>query len=337
MQFIDEARVYLKAGDGGNGCVSFRREKYVECGGPDGGDGGNGGSIIFEADPHCNTLLSFRYKQHFKAQDGENGKGATRTGKAGENIVLSVPLGTQIYLEDDLLLGDLTSEGQRIVVAKGGLRGLGNARFKSSINRSPRKRTFGTSGEEILVRLKLKLLSDAGLVGLPNAGKSTFLSRATSAKPKIADYPFTTLSPMLGMVYLEDEEFVLADIPGLVEGANLGIGLGDQFLKHIERCRVLVHLVDATSADVAKDYRIIREELGLYSESLAYKPSIVCLNKCDALNDESIKNNMDQLSQEISGSQVNTTVIPVSTITGMGISDVLRVVLKTLDRTLNNQ
>ncbi len=297
MQFIDEAKIYLKAGDGGNGCVSFRREKYVDMGGPDGGDGGRGSSIIFESNIHLNTLLHFRYQQHFKAGNGEGGKGANRRGKSAETLVLQVPVGTQIFSEDGLLLHDFTENEQRWEILEGGKGGLGNSHFKSSINQAPTRRTDGEKGEELWVWLKLKLLSDVGLVGLPNAGKSTFLASTTAAKPKIANYPFTTLSPNLGVVYINEEEFVIADIPGLIEGASEGHGLGDKFLKHIERCRVLIHLIDGSSEDVEADYNIIKGELEAYSELLKDKTEIICLNKCDILSEEEIQDKVRKLEE----------------------------------------
>lgn len=266
MHFIDEATIYLKAGDGGNGAISFRREKYIEKGGPDGGDGGRGGSIIFEGNAHLNTLLNFRYKQHFKAGNAEQGKGATRTGRSADDLILQVPIGTQILAENGrTLIHDFTIDKQQFEIIKGGGGGLGNSHFKSSTNQRPRFRTGGELGAEMSVQLQLKLLSDAGLIGLPNSGKSTFLSTTTAAKPKIADYPFTTITPGLGVVYVDEEEFVLADIPGLIEGAHLGCGLGDKFLRHIERCGVLIHLIDGTSDDVVKDYQTIRRELAAYA------------------------------------------------------------------------
>lgn len=324
MQFIDEARIYLKAGNGGDGCVSFRREKYIDRGGPDGGNGGKGSSIIFESTEHLNTLLDFRYKKHFKASNGEHGKGKNRTGKSQPPMILKVPVGTQICSEDGMfVLHDFTESEDRYEVLSGGKGGLGNAHFKSSVNQAPRRRTEGEAGIEMDVLLQLKLLSDAGLVGLPNAGKSTFLAKATSAKPKIADYQFTTLKPGLGVVYVSEEEFVLADIPGLIEGAHEGHGLGDRFLKHIERCGVLLHLIDGTSDDVAKDYITIRKELESYSELLKDKPEIVCLNKTDMMENEEIKEK-EALLQNISGKKI----LKISGYTGTNVTDVLRLCLQ---------
>ena len=289
MKFLDEAKVYLKSGDGGNGCMSFRREKYVEFGGPDGGDGGRGGDVIFEAVGSLNTLIDFRYRQHFKAPRGENGKGRNMTGAAGKELVIKVPVGTQV-LDDDKqsILADLTEEGQRITYLTGGDGGFGNARFKSSTNQAPRRADPGWPGQEQWVWLRLKLIADAGLVGLPNAGKSTFLSVVSRATPKIADYPFTTLHPNLGVVTLGESDFVLADIPGLIEGAHEGSGLGDRFLGHIERCGVLLHLIDGTQEDVAGAYRTIRQELAAYGGALSEKVEVVGLNKIDALDPEDI-------------------------------------------------
>jgi GTPase len=323
MPFIDEAKIYLKAGDGGDGCVSFRREKYEDMGGPDGGDGGRGGSIIFKSNSHINTLLGFRYKQHFKADNGANGKGANKYGKSSDPLILEVPIGTQIFTEDGLLIYDFTKNLQEFEVIKGGSGGLGNSHFKSSINQAPRRRTEGEVGKEMWVKLKLKLLSDAGLIGLPNAGKSTFLASTTSAKPKIANYKFTTLSPSLGVVYVDEEEFVLADIPGLIDGAHMGHGLGDRFLKHIERCGVLIHLIDGSSEDVAQDYKTIRHELTSYSELLKDKQEIVCLNKCDLLSEEDIANKIDILEKI-----TRTKVFTISTYTTAGLSTVIKLVLQ---------
>lgn len=322
MQFIDEVKIYLKSGNGGNGAVSFRREKYIEYGGPDGGDGGRGGSIIFTSNPHINTLLSYRYNQHFKAESGEHGKGANCTGKSGSDLFLEVPVGTQILSESGNLIYDLAKPYEEFKILQGGKGGLGNVHFKSSINQAPTKRIDGTKGEELWVWLKLKILSDAGLIGLPNAGKSTFLSRSTAAHPKIADYPFTTLSPGLGVAQIDDREIVLADIPGLIEGASEGLGLGDRFLKHIERCGILVHLIDIFGENIAKDYKIIRQELVSYSDILGAKPEIICLNKCDGIDEESIKQKIKELNKV-----TKNPIYPISAHTGQGINDVLRAIL----------
>jgi GTP-binding protein len=290
MKFLDEAKVFVKSGDGGDGCVAFRREKFLEFGGPSGGNGGRGGDVVVEAVANLNTLIDFRYAQHFKARKGGNGEGSDRTGAGADPVMLKVPVGTQIIDEDrETLLADLTRPGQRFVLARGGDGGFGNTHFKSATNRAPRKATKGFPGEERWVWLRLKLIADAGLVGLPNAGKSTFLAAATAAKPKIADYPFTTLTPGLGVVRLSPtEEFVLADIPGLIEGASEGAGLGQKFLGHIERCAVLLHLVDGAAGEVTRAYRTVRAELEAYGNGLADKPEIVALNKTDAMTPREI-------------------------------------------------
>jgi GTP-binding protein len=319
MHFIDEARIFLKSGNGGHGCVSFRREKFIERGGPNGGNGGRGASIIFVANAHMNTLLSFRYKQHFRADNGEAGKGSDMDGKSKPPMILQVPIGTQILNEDlSLMLYDFTEEGQEYEILKGGKGGIGNAHFKSSTNQAPRFAIPGQITEEISVYLQLKLLADAGLVGLPNAGKSTFLAHVTNAKPKIADYPFTTLRPGLGVVKIEDNEFVLADIPGLIEGAHLGSGLGDRFLKHIERCKILIHLIDASSDDVTRDYQIIRNELDSYSSDLTEKIEIVCLNKIDIVPEELLGQKTAALEAAI-----NKKILHISGATGQNIKTVL--------------
>jgi GTP-binding protein len=331
MNFIDEAKIYIKGGNGGNGCVSFHREKFIDKGGPDGGDGGRGGSIIFRSNHHLNTLVNFRYKQQFSASSGANGKGSNRSGKSGESLILDLPIGTQIFSEDkSILLYDFTENQQSFEIIKGGSGGLGNSHFKSSVNQAPRRRTEGGIAEEMWVNLSLKLLSDVGLLGLPNSGKSTFLSRATSAKPKIADYPFTTLVPHLGVVYIDEEEFVLADIPGLIEGAHKGHGLGDKFLKHIERCNVLIHLIDGSSLSVEGDYKTIRLELESYSLLLKDKAEIICLNKCDILTDEEINEKINKLRQI-----TNQKIFPISTYTNTGIKEIIKLALATLKEPLN--
>jgi GTPase len=287
MRFLDQAKVYVRSGDGGNGCLSFRREKFIEFGGPDGGDGGQGGNVWVECVTNLNTLIDFRYQQHFKAGNGKHGMGANRAGASGGDAVLKVPPGTQVFAEDnETLLADLVHPGQRARIAAGGNGGFGNAHFKSSTNRAPRRVNPGQPGLEMTIWLRLKLIADAGIIGLPNAGKSTFLAAVSAAKPKIADYPFTTLHPNLGVVKAGDMDFVLADIPGLIEGAHEGAGVGDRFLGHVERCRVLLHLVDVTESDVAEAYRTVRGELKAYGAGLHRKREIVALSKCDAVTAE---------------------------------------------------
>jgi len=319
MKFLDEAKIFLKSGDGGQGCVAFRREKFIEFGGPNGGNGGRGGDIIFEAVDNLNTLIDFRYQQHFKAERGQGGMGSSRTGAAGHALVIKVPVGTQL-LDDSKtnVLEDFTHAGQRVVFLRGGDGGFGNEHYKTSTNRAPRKSSPGWPGEEMWVWLRLKLIADAGLVGLPNAGKSTFLSVVSRAKPKIADYPFTTLAPQLGVVGYHDKEFILADIPGLIEGAHEGVGLGTRFLGHVERCKTLLHLIDGTQEDVAEAYRVIQSELKEYGNHLADKPQVLVLNKCDALLDEEI-NEKKALLEKLSGSQVLT----ISAISRQGVNEVL--------------
>ena len=321
MKFLDEAKVFVKSGDGGNGCMSFRREKYIEFGGPDGGDGGRGGDVVIECVQGLNTLIDYRYQQHFKAQRGNHGMGRDRTGAKGDDIVLQLPQGTEILAEDkETVLADLTEVGQRIVLLEGGEKGLGNARFKSSTNRAPRKTIPGGAGEEMWIWLRLKLIADVGLVGLPNAGKSTFISAVSRAKPKVADYPFTTLHPNLGMVRRLDGELVIADIPGLIEGASEGHGLGTRFLGHVERCGALLHLIDGTAEDVAENYRIVRTELDKYGDVLQDKTEIVALNKCDALLDEEIEEKKAAL-EEASG----RTVHVISGVAQMGVDDLMNI------------
>lgn len=323
MKFVDQAKVNLRAGKGGDGCLSFRREKFIEFGGPNGGDGGRGGDVIAEAVAGLNTLIDFRYQPHIKAGTGQAGAGANRTGAAGHDRVIRVPVGTQVFAEDgETLLADLTMEGQRTVLAHGGSAGVGNARFKSSTNRAPRRTIPGGPGEERWVILRLKLLADAGLVGLPNAGKSTFLAHVSRARPKIADYPFTTLAPQLGVVYAEGEEFVLADIPGLIAGAHEGAGLGTRFLGHVERCRVLIHLVDGTADDVVAAYRIIREELAGYGAGLAEKPELLALNKADALSAAVIAEKHAALARAAGRSADDVAVI--SGVSGQGVDALIR-------------
>ena len=332
MQFIDEAKIYIKAGNGGHGAVSFRREKYIERGGPDGGDGGLGGSIIFKSNSHLNTLIKFRFKKHFKADNGEQGKGYNKTGQSRDPLILEVPVGTQIFSKDgNLLVYDFIKDQEEFEVIKGGKGGLGNSHLKSSTNQAPRKRTEGEVGGEMDVALKMKLLSDAGIVGLSNVGKSTFLSVSTSAKPKIADYRFTTLKPGLGVVYVSDEEFVLADIPGLIKGAHEGSGLGDRFLKHIERCGVLIHIIDVTHEDVATDYNTIRNELESYSPLLKKKYEILCINKTDSVLEEELREKIQILEN-----LTNKKVHPISGYTKAGVDIVLKKTLEAVKAWKNN-
>lgn len=326
MKFLDEAKVYIRSGDGGNGCVAFRREKFIEFGGPSGGNGGRGGDVIVEVADGLNTLIDYRYQQHFKAPKGTNGMGSDRHGANGKAIVLKVPLGTQIIDEDrETLIHDFTRVGESLVLAEGGNGGFGNAHFKSSTNRAPRRANPGQPGEERWIWLRLKLIADAGLVGLPNAGKSTFLSKVSAAKPKIADYPFTTLHPQLGVVRVQDREFVLADIPGLIEGAHEGAGLGDRFLGHVERCRVLLHLVDAGCDHAGRAYKIVRGEMEAYAGALAEKVEIVALNKIDAVTAEDLKKQRDRLKRA-----AKKTPLLVSGVTGEGVQDVLRALVEVI-------
>jgi GTP-binding protein len=332
MKFLDEAKVYIRSGDGGNGCVSFRREKFIEFGGPNGGDGGKGGDVVVEAVDGLNTLIDYRYQQHFKAKNGRGGMGKDRHGASGADAILKVPVGTQVYEEDGTtLIADLTEAGQRAVLAHGGNGGFGNAHFKTSTNRAPRHANPGQPGEEHTIRLRLKLIADAGIVGLPNAGKSTFLAAVTAAKPKIADYPFTTLNPQLGVAESGGREFVLADIPGLIEGAHEGVGLGDRFLGHVERCRVLLHLVDGTLADAGAAYKTVREELSAYGHALADKPEIVALTKADALDPTAIKQQVARLQRA-----AKKKPFVVSAVSGNGVADVLRAVLAVIEQTRHN-
>jgi len=327
MKFLDEAKVYIASGAGGDGCVSFRREKFIEFGGPNGGDGGRGGDVVVEAVTGLNTLIDYRYQQHFKAQRGGNGMGKDRAGANGKDVVLKVPIGTQVYEEDgETLLADLTQVGERVMISKGGNGGFGNAHFKSSTNRAPRRANPGQPGEERTVRLRLKLIADAGLIGLPNAGKSTFLAAVSAAKPKIADYPFTTLHPQLGVVRVDEREFVLADLPGLIEGAHEGTGLGDRFLGHTERCRVLLHLVDGTSDDAGAAYKVVRGELEAYGQGLIDKPEIVALSKADAMSLEAVKLQSAKLKKAS-----RKTPLILSSASGQGVTEVLRALFKVID------
>lgn len=332
MQFLDEAKIFIQSGAGGDGCMSFRREAHVPKGGPDGGNGAKGGAVIARCVAGLNTLIDFRYNQHFKAKRGEGGKGRDCSGKAAEDLIIEVPVGTQIIADgSEIVLADMTKAGQEFTLAEGGDGGFGNAHFKSSVNQAPRRVTKGQPGEELWVWLKLKLISDAGLVGLPNAGKSTFLSSVSRAKPKIADYPFTTLKPQLGVVYIDEKEFVMADIPGLIEGAHKGVGLGIRFLKHVERCGVILHLIDATGDDVVEVYKTIREELGQYSEVLANKKEIIALNKADAVSEEEMQEKKKQLEQ-----YTKKTVNIISAVARTGVENVLRQLLASIEEFREN-
>jgi GTPase len=321
MKFLDQAKIYLRSGDGGDGVVAFRREKFIEFGGPDGGDGGKGGDIVLEAVQNLNTLIDFRYTQHFRAKKGGNGSGSDKTGAGAPDVVIKLPVGTEVLADDRMtLLADLDRPGKRVLLLKGGDGGFGNTHFKSSTNRAPRRRDKGWPGEERWVWLRLKLIADAGLVGLPNAGKSTLLAAASAARPKIADYPFTTLHPQLGVVRLSaSEEFVLADIPGLIEGAHDGAGLGDRFLGHVERCAVLLHLVDGAAGDVVRAWRTVRAELAEYGGGLADKPELIGLNKADAMTPREVSARRAALAKA-SGRKV----MVLSGVSGQGVPEVLR-------------
>ena len=340
MKFLDQARVYIRSGDGGAGSVSFRREKFIEFGGPDGGDGGRGGDVVVECVEGLNTLIDYRYQQHFKAKTGVHGMGKNRAGARGADAVLRVPTGTQVYAEDaETLLADMTEIGQRIVIAKGGNGGFGNAYFKSSTNRAPRRANPGQTGVEMNIVLRLKLIADAGLVGLPNAGKSTFLAAVSAAKPKIADYPFTTLHPNLGVVAVDEREFVLADIPGLIEGAHEGLGLGDRFLGHVERCTVLLHLIDGTCDHAGQAYKTVRGELEAYGAGLSEKLEIVALTKIDALDPETLKKQRERLRRAMrndaasDASDGTRPLLLLSAVSGAGVQDALRMLLRIVDST----
>lgn len=330
MKFLDQAKIFVKSGDGGRGCVSFRREKYIEFGGPNGGDGGKGGSVIFEAVENLNTLIDFRYQQHFKAPRGQHGMGSEMAGAKGEDLIIKVPVGTEIVADDgQTVLADMITPGQRFLIAKGGDGGRGNTRFKTSTNQAPRYAEPGWPGEEMWVWLKLKIIADVGLIGMPNAGKSTFLTSVTRARPKIADYPFTTMHPHLGVAWLDNREIVIADIPGLIEGAHEGIGLGDRFLKHVERCAAFLHLIDGTAEDVVTPYLTIRKELELYKSDLIKKPEIVAINKCDSLNEKEIKQKVKALEKAC-----GHTVYAISAIAKKGVTDCLRDVAQFVTRNL---
>ncbi|NRA74273.1 MAG: GTPase ObgE [Rickettsiales bacterium] len=318
MSFVDEVKIYIKAGDGGDGCVSFRREKFIPRGGPNGGDGGNGGDIVIKTDNNLSTLLDYRYRQHFRAKKGENGKGSDMHGASGKPLIIRVPCGTQIYAEDNkTIIADLDKESDSMIIAHGGKGGFGNAHFKTSVNQAPRQFTKGELGESLWVWLKLKLISDVGIMGLPNAGKSTLISKVTSAKSKTANYPFTTLKPVLGVVNIIENSFVLADIPGLIEGASSGVGLGHKFLKHIERCNILLHVIDITEKDFLKNYKTIRGELGDYNETLLDKQEIMVFNKIDLI-DEKKKN---KIIKVIEKNFPNKKYFLISSYSGDGIKE----------------
>ena len=335
MQFIDEATIYVKAGNGGNGAISFRREKFIPKGGPDGGDGGKGGDIIIRCVANLNTLLDFKYTKEFIAQNGENGHGSNSHGKSGEDLIINVPVGTEVYFDDEEEARiDFMEVGQEVIIAKGGNGGFGNTYFKSSVNQAPRRANPGQEGQEFTLFLKLKILSDVGLIGLPNAGKSTFLSVVTKAKPKIADYPFTTLEPQLGVVSIDDYDFVIADLPGLIEGASEGRGLGDRFLKHTERCSVLLHLIDINSDDIVRDYKTIRKELKKYSPKLFKKDEVIALSKCDSLPEEEREAKKKLIEKE---AKKGTKIFLISSVARIGLTDVLRELKKEVIHYKNNQ
>ncbi len=339
MKFLDQARVYVRSGDGGAGCVSFRREKFIEFGGPDGGDGGRGGDVVVECADGLNTLIDFRYQQHFKAKTGMHGMGKNRAGGRGADVVLKAPVGTQVFDEETGdLLADLARPGERVVIAQGGNGGFGNAHFTTSTNRAPRRANPGQPGVEKTIVLRLKLIADVGLVGLPNAGKSTLLAAVSAAKPKIADYPFTTLHPGLGVVKIDDRDFVLADIPGLIEGAHEGAGLGDRFLGHVERCGAILHLVEATGEHAGSAYRTVRRELQAYGEGLAEKAEIVALSKVDAVDPETLKLQRERLQRAMRSygppapEGARRRLIELSAVSGAGVRDALRAALAEVDR-----
>jgi len=326
MKFLDQAKVYIRSGSGGNGCVSFRREKFIEFGGPNGGDGGRGGDVWAEAAENLNTLIDYRFQQHVAARNGGHGMGKEMAGANGSDAVLKVPVGTQIFEDDnETLIADLDRPGARVLLAKGGNGGFGNAHFKSSTNQAPRRANPGQPGEEKIIWLRLKLIADAGLIGLPNAGKSTFVARVSAARPKIADYPFTTLNPQLGMVRIGGVDFVIADLPGLIEGAHEGAGLGTRFLGHAERTRVILHLVDGTQSEIARAYKTIRNELQNYGHGLADKPEVVVLNKTDAIPNDALKRKIASL-QRASGQKV----LAMSGVTGDGVDQVLYAIVRKL-------
>ena len=328
MKFLDQAKIYVKAGDGGSGSASFRREKFIEFGGPDGGDGGDGGSVVLIAAANLNTLIDFRFQQHFKAEKGRNGMGKKKSGRAGNDLFLKVPVGTQIFEEDNnTLIEDLKKIGQKIIVAQGGKKGLGNVRFKSSTNRAPRRKTDGTEGESFWIWLQLKVIADVGIIGMPNAGKSSLLSVLTKAKPKIANYPFTTLDPNLGVTNYSDKEVTLADIPGLIEGAHEGTGLGDKFLRHIERCKSLIHLIDITDEDILENYLKIRKELSKYSSNLLKKKEIIVFNKIDMINVNEIKKKINAFKKKI-----KKNIYKISVVQNKGLINIKKLLINNVYR-----
>jgi GTP-binding protein len=321
MKFIDEAQIYFEAGNGGNGCSSFRREKSIPRGGPDGGNGGSGGDIILKANHNLNTLIDFRFKKKFRSENGKGGAGSCRDGKYGNDLIIDVPLGTQIFdIDTNFMICDISEENQHFTIAKGGSGGLGNVNFKSSVNRAPRKATAGEEGEVLTVNLQLKVISDVGLVGFPNAGKSTLLSVVTRAKPKVADYPFTTLEPKLGVAYIDEQEFVIADIPGLIEEAHCGKGLGHKFLKHIERCKVILHLIDIGSDDLFSSYQTIRHELEKYSKKLKEKKEVIAITKNDIMSSEEIEEKIKNFQSKIK----EKNILTISSISRNGLDKLLR-------------
>jgi len=328
MKFLDQAKIYVKAGSGGSGSSSFRREKFVEFGGPDGGDGGDGGSVVLIAELNLNTLIDFRFQQHFKAEKGQSGMGAKKTGKGGQDLILKVPVGTQVFEEDNnTLIEDLKKVGQKIVLARGGKKGLGNVRFKSSTNRAPRKKTDGSEGESFWIWLQLKVIADIGIIGMPNAGKSSLLSALTKAKPKIANYPFTTINPNLGVTSYNDKEITIADIPGLIEGAHDGVGLGDKFLRHVERCKNLIHLIDITDEDILGNYNKIRKELSKYSSSLLKKKEIIIFNKIDIINNSDIDKKINNFKKKI-----KKNIYKISVIQNKGLINIKKLLVNNVHR-----
>ena len=324
MKFLDQVKIHVKAGDGGSGSTSFRREKFIEFGGPDGGDGGQGGSVVFVADRNLNTLIDFRYQQHFKAEKGQDGKGKKKTGKSGKDLVLKIPVGTQIFEEDNnTLIVDLIKSEQKTTIAIGGKGGMGNVRFKSSVNRAPRKKTDGDKGENFWIWLQLKVIADIGIIGMPNSGKSSLLSVLTSARPKIASYPFTTINPNLGVINYNNKEVTLADIPGLIEGAHEGIGLGDKFLRHIERCKNILHLIDITNDDLLENYSKVRKELFKYNNKLRKKREIIVFNKIDMINEEEIDNKINIFSKKI-----KKKIYTISALKHKGLNTIKRILIR---------